>query len=198
VSDLGLPPEALQRRVVRDALEFSRAAHAGQVRKGDDSPYINHPIDVARTLFDAGYGDFVVAAGLLHDVVEDCDVPIEEIKRRFGEEVASLVAALTADETILDYDERKNEHRKMVEWTGLPATAIYAADKLGNLRSLRAAYERQGEALGNRFNAPLDVKLEHARRDIAMLSKFQALPMFVDELERELERIVQLRDVNPR
>jgi (p)ppGpp synthase/HD superfamily hydrolase len=196
VSAQALPPKALESRVVRDALAFARAAHKGQERKGDDTPYIDHPVEVAHMLFEAGHSESVVAAALLHDVVEDCDATIEEIDQHFGEEIAFLVGTMTADDTIADYDERKNGHREEVRWVGPPASAIYAADKLADLRALRAAYEEQGEELSKRFNAPLDTKLEHVRRDIEMLESVRPVPPFINELRGELKRIVHLRQVN--
>jgi guanosine-3',5'-bis(diphosphate) 3'-pyrophosphohydrolase len=196
VSTRALPPKALESRVVRDALACADAAHKGHKRKGDDTPYIDHPVEVAHMLFEAGYSDSVVAAALLHDVVEDSDVTIEQIEDRFGEEIAFLVGTMTADVTIADYDQLKNEHREEVRWVGPPATAIYAADKLANLRALRAAYEEQGEQLGKRFNAPLDTKLEHVRRDIEMLESVRPAPPFIDGLRGELQRLIHLRQVN--
>lgn len=182
--------------LVARAHALAEEAHRGQLRKGDDTPAIDHPAEVARMLHGQGYGREVLAAALLHDVVEDCEVTLAEIERRFGGEVSALVAAMTADDSIADYDARKDDHRREVQWAGPPATTIYAADKLANLRALRAAYEQQGEVLGARFNAPLDVKLEHTRRDIEMLDRVRPTPPFVNELKSELEHIVHLRKVN--
>ena len=113
-------------------------------RKGDDTPYADHPIEVAHLLHEEGFDETVVAAGLLHDVVEDTNVTLAEIWARFGPEVAGLVETVTEDKTIRDYSERKDQHRQKVRAVGLPAAAIFAADKLANLRALRAAYGEQG------------------------------------------------------
>jgi (p)ppGpp synthase/HD superfamily hydrolase len=185
----GLPESALESELVSRALSFARRAHAGQIRKGDGTPYIDHPVEVARLLYEQGFGDAVIAAALLHDVVEDCGVSAPELEERFGPEVAALVATLTADESIEDYVTRKDEHRAAVKWAGSPATALYAADRLANLRSLNAAYESQGEALGERFNAPLDEKEENARKDVEMLETAQPRPPFLRELTAELDEL---------
>src|SRR5690606_1374672 len=72
------------------AFEFSQKAHKGQMRKSGE-PYISHPIAVADILAGIGMDATTIIAALLHDVVEDTDVSLEEIKERFGEEVARLV-----------------------------------------------------------------------------------------------------------
>jgi (p)ppGpp synthase/HD superfamily hydrolase len=191
-----LPKAALESPLVSATLAFARTEHAGQTRKGDGSPYIGHPIEVASLLHEAGFRETVIAAALLHDVVEDCGVFVTDLEERFGEEVAALVATLTADESIEGYAAGKDYHRAAVKWAGSPATAIYAADKLANLRSLTSAYREQGERLGERFNASLDVKLAHARRDVEMLETLRPPPPCLAELKSELERIVHLRQVN--
>lgn len=188
-----LPKAALASKLVSAALEFAREAHAGQVRKGDGSPYIAHPVEVARLLYEAGFRQTVIAAGLLHDVMEDCGVSVAELEERFGAEVVALVATLTADESVEGYAAGKDQHRAAVRWGGSPATAIYAADKLANLRSLSAAYREHGERLGERFNAPLDQKEENARLDIEMLEGVTPLPPFLDDLRAEYQAFRRLR-----
>ena len=81
------------------AVEFATAAHAGQMRKLSNQPYILHPLQVAETLEKAGFCEELVVAGLLHDTVEDTDTTLEQIEREFGTKVSSLVAAHTEDKT---------------------------------------------------------------------------------------------------
>ena len=82
------------------ALQFATKAHAGQIRKyTTDVPYITHSIAVMKILSEVTDGTEMLAAALLHDTVEDCDVSIEEIEQRFGQRVASLVDDLT-DKTV--------------------------------------------------------------------------------------------------
>ncbi len=118
--------EVLQSELVAEALEFAYQAHAGQRRKGDDTPYADHPIEVAHLLHEEGFDETVVAAGLLHDVVEDTIVTLAEIWARFGPEVAGLVETATEDKAIRDYAERKAQHREKVRAVGTPAAAIFA------------------------------------------------------------------------
>src|SRR5829696_6747959 len=101
--------------LVREALEVARQAHSGQVRGGSGGrPYIEHPVAVAECLAEQGFSEEVLAAGLLHDVVEDSELTVDEIRERFGKRVAELVDVLTDDASIEPYELRKREHRERV------------------------------------------------------------------------------------
>jgi len=89
--------------LIVDALAFASHAHREQRRKGvEASPYISHPITLARILaVEGGVVDPVMIAGaLLHDTVEDCDVTPAESEARFGAEVARVVAEVTDDKAL--------------------------------------------------------------------------------------------------
>ncbi|HEX6782902.1 MAG TPA: HD domain-containing protein [Solirubrobacterales bacterium] len=175
--------------LVRSALEKARADHAGQVRNGSGGmPYVEHPITVASLLDEQGYGEEVLAAALLHDVVEDSDTTLDELRELFGDEVAGMVGALTDDESIEPYRERKAEHRERVAAAASGAHAIYGADKLTNVKTLRAAYEDEGETVREEFKVPVELKTEIWEADLELLrEKAPDLP-FLDELEAELTR----------
>jgi len=174
---------------VRSALEQARADHAGQVRNGSGGmPYIEHPITVAARLDEEGYGEDAVAAALLHDVVEDSETTLDELREKFGEAVAGIVGVLTDDESIESYRERKAEHRERVAAAGEEAMAIYGADKLTNVLTLRAAYEDEGDAIRDEFKVPLELKLEIWEADLALLREKGPQVPFLDDLERELSR----------
>ncbi len=81
--------------LVTHALAFATVAHQGQVRKYTGSPYIIHPIEVMEIVKSVPHDDEMLAAALLHDVVEDTDVTVEEIRVEFGDDVANLVDDLT-------------------------------------------------------------------------------------------------------
>src|ERR671922_186765 len=80
--------------VTQLALEFAAARHTGQRRNADHAPFILHPLEVAQLLRDRDYPDEVVAAGVLHDVIEDAGVGRQELETRFGLRVAGLVSAV--------------------------------------------------------------------------------------------------------
>jgi len=176
--------------LVRAAYEKAKDAHDGQVRNGSGGlPYIAHPVAVAGRLEELGYGDEVLAAALLHDVVEDSDTGIEELRAEFGERVAGLVASLSDDESIADYRERKDEHRARVRQHDGDAFAIYASDKLTNSSTLHEALEREGDAVREEFKVPLELKLEVWEADAEMLrAEAPELP-FLDELDAALSRL---------
>ena len=93
--------------LTRSALAFAVRCHAGRRRDSDDAPLIEHPLEVARLLRAAGCSAVLVAAGLLHHVVENAEVGATELGARFGKEVADLVMAVTDDASVHSYRRRK-------------------------------------------------------------------------------------------
>jgi (p)ppGpp synthase/HD superfamily hydrolase len=173
--------------LVREALEAARDAHAGQIRNGSGgASYIEHPLAVADLLAEHGFAEQTLAAALMHDVVEESDTSVEEIGARFGEPVGDLVDALTDEEEIEDYERRKEAHRAQVEAAGPEALAIYAADKLANIRALRGAYAKEGETIGAELKAPLDVKVAVWEADLELLRREVPELAFLTELEGQL------------
>lgn len=183
----GIESAAARSPLVRTAYERASAAHAGQVRNGSGGlPYIEHPAAVAAQLDRHGYGEEVVAAALLHDVVEDSETTVAELREEFGERIADLVAALSDDESIDDYRARKDEHRARVRRYDGDAFAIYGADKLANSSTLHRALEREGDRVRDEFKVPLELKLEVWEADAAMLrAEAPELP-FLDEFDGTL------------
>jgi guanosine-3',5'-bis(diphosphate) 3'-pyrophosphohydrolase len=162
---------AARSELIARALAKAEEAHAGQIRNGSGGlPYIEHPRMVAATLATRGYDDTTVAAALLHDVVEDSETTVEELRAEFGDEIADLVAALSDDESIEPYRERKDEHRRRVAEAAGDALAIYAADKLTNMTTLHAAIEAEGMSVADEYKVPLMLKLEVWEADAAMLT----------------------------
>jgi (p)ppGpp synthase/HD superfamily hydrolase len=185
---------AAESELIRAALEMAERAHAGQTRNGSGGmAYIHHPVAVAELLAKNGFDEKTVAAALLHDVVEDSEASVEDIAARFGPEVARLVAALTEDESIEPFERRKDDHRRHVEQAGHEALAIYAADKLSNIRVLRRALAKEGEAAGEEFEAPLNVKEKVWTADLEMLRRAAPDLPFVDGLADELAKLRQTR-----
>jgi (p)ppGpp synthase/HD superfamily hydrolase len=173
--------------LVRNALETARQAHAGQLRRGSDGhPYIDHPVAVAEILLKHRHRDEVLAAALLHDVVEKSDIGIEEVRERFGDAVGDLVEALTEDESIDDYEERKEEHRLRVAAADPAALAIFAADKLTNVAMLREAYALIGEGVSDELAVSLDLKIYIWEADLEMLFEHAAGMALTDEFADEM------------
>ena len=92
--------------MIKEAAEFAAKAHEGAVRKGSQIPYITHPLETAVIVSLMTEDEEVIAAALLHDVIEDAGIKKEEIEARFGSRVAELVADETEDKS-LGWMERK-------------------------------------------------------------------------------------------
>ena len=129
--------------VFEAALRLSAVAHQDQTRKSSGVPYVEHPFAVALILDRAGFDEEVVIAGLLHDVVEDTDVTLDQIRDQFEDRVADLVAACSEEK--LDplgqkrpWADRKRDHLAVVAKAPVDARAVVLADKLHNLLSLFA------------------------------------------------------------
>lgn len=123
---------------VTRAARFACEAHAHQRRKGEAAePYVNHLAEVAELLAEVtnGADANLICAGWLHDTVEDCCVTFEELAERFGEDVATLVRAVTDDKS-LEKAERKR--LQVVNAPGKPPRAkmLKLADKTSNLRAI--------------------------------------------------------------
>lgn len=173
--------------LVREALVMAREAHAEQTRNASGGrPYIDHPVAVAERLAELRREDEVLAAALLHDVVEDSDLEVADVRAACGPRVAAIVDALTDDETIESYAERKGEHRSRVEEAGEDALAIYAADKLTNVEMLRDAYELQGEAVAAELTVPLDVKVGVWEADLEAVERHAGDDPALSDLSRRL------------
>jgi (p)ppGpp synthase/HD superfamily hydrolase len=168
--------EAERSEVVREALATAREAHAGQSRDtgSGEMPFIEHPLRVAERLAEEGFGEEVLAAGLLHDVLEHSDLEPAAVRKRVGEHVTSLVEALSEDDSIERYEHRKQEHRERVSGAGREAMAVFAADKLANVEVLRDAYAEKGEEVDAELPVSLDTKIGVWEQDLEML--FQASP----------------------
>lgn len=140
------------------AVVFAAAAHCGATRKGSRIPYLSHPVEAAAIVSELTDDQELIAAAVLHDVVEDTEVTIQEIYDGFGERVASYVSGesenkrrelppentwlLRKEETITFLKERADRNAKI----------LALADKLSNLRSIARDVDRIGDQLWERFH----------------------------------------------
>ncbi len=132
---------------IKEAYTFAENAHKSQLRSSGE-PYIIHPLEVALILMDLGLDVDTVVAGLLHDVVEDTGVPIEELTKLFGAEVADLVDGVTKLGKIAfkTKEEQQAENlRKMflAMAKDIRVIIIKLADRLHNLRTLEYVDEEK-------------------------------------------------------
>jgi len=183
VSDPPDPPFLAERPTVRAAVEYAATMHTSQLREADRAPFILHPLEVAALLSGRDLDDEVVAAGVLHDVVENTPARTEDVEARFGPRVAAAVAAVTEDPRIGDYGERKAALRAQVAAAGPDAQAVYAADKIAKARELRAHAASGRAALSD---PALQRRLEHYERSLDLLRATGSHPRMVDQLAFEL------------
>jgi (p)ppGpp synthase/HD superfamily hydrolase len=182
----GFPSFPRDFHVTNSAVRFARRFHRGQRRISDRAPFILHPLEVASLLNSCGASDEVVAAGVLHDVVENTSVGLEQISDEFGPHVASLVAAVTENPKIKSERARKAALRRQVRVAGSDAAAVFAADKLAKTRELRM---RVTHARLDGEPVPADVrkKLAHYTASLRMLEQVVPGHSLVAQLRFELE-----------
>jgi hypothetical protein len=183
--------------LAQSALEFATRHHAGQRRGSDDALFIEHPLEVARLLRDAGCSAVVVAAGLLHDLVEDTRVTIAEIYERFGTDVAALVRSVTEDPSVRTYRRRKLALREQVRDAGGEAALLFAADKIAKVRELPDQARRDRARFGSmprgqracaRRRRYQQLRMEHYRESLGMLEQVAPRHPLVQRLAEEIER----------
>lgn len=166
--------------------------HAGQCR-GDGTPFILHPREVASLLREAGAPDHLVAAGVLHDVIEKTDATAEDVRLRFGPHIANLVLAVTDDEGITRYSARKAALRAQAARAGEEALLLFAADKLSKVRELRReASGAPAEGGARRLRVR---RLNHYRRSLAVLEERLPGNPLVVALHDELGALLRDRAV---
>jgi len=133
--------ESLNIEKIAKAYNYALEKHKGQLRLSGE-PYIIHPVEVAKILLSLNLDTTSVVAGLLHDVVEDCNVSIEEIEREFGSDVAKIVDGLTKIESldfnIPDAEAKIESIRKMIlaMASDIRVILVKLADRLHNMRTL--------------------------------------------------------------
>jgi guanosine-3',5'-bis(diphosphate) 3'-pyrophosphohydrolase len=124
--------------LVLKAIRFSAEKHNDQRRKDSkSSPYINHPIQVAETLYSVGgvRDEALITAAILHDTIEDTDATPEEIRREFGEEILGLVLEVTDDKS-LPKEVRKQLQIENSAHKSPRAKLLKLADKICNVRDI--------------------------------------------------------------
>ena len=124
--------------LVLTAVEFAAHKHRDQRRKdAKASPYINHPIALARILSEEGDIDdpIVIAAALLHDTIEDTSTTHQELRGQFGAKVANIVAEVS-DTKWLDKDSRKRLQVAKASNASMGAKLVKIADKIANVRDM--------------------------------------------------------------
>ena len=143
--------------IFEHALQFAMTVHAGMTRRSAKLPYILHPLEAACIASTMTQDEEVLAAALLHDVVEDTPTTLAEVEEHFGPRVAELVAAETEnkrrDQPPADtWQIRKEESLAELRASGRDVKILWLADKLSNARSFYRSFRERGSAIWNDFN----------------------------------------------
>jgi GTP pyrophosphokinase len=187
MAEFSTQPEArTESELASAALRFARRVHLGQHRKQTGEQFVEHPIAVANLLLESGYDGPMIAAAYLHDVVEKTDVELDEIRERFGPEVARLVDQLSEDPALDGYGERKRALRRRILDSGGDSVVIYAADRVANMRDWLKVTPEDRPACGERLGTTLPERLELWQEDVEELHEIDAETPFLAEMRNDL------------
>lgn len=179
------------------AVIFAAAAHQGTTRKGSRIPYLSHPIEAAAIVSEMTEDEELIAAAVLHDVVEDTDVTLEELEQYFGKRIAHYVGCETEDKRrgLPPEDTwmvRKQEMLKyLTERANRNARMLALGDKLSNLRSIQRDMETIGDKIWERFHQK--DKSKHGwlyRQTAEALRELQGFPVW-QEYDRLVKKVFE-------
>ena len=170
------------------AYALAGVAHGAQRRPVDDRPFLDHATEVAGFLNEAGFDEALVAAGLLHDAVERGALSEEELRREMDEQVSSLVLALTENEAIVAFEERKEALRGQVRAAGGRALTVFAADKLSDIVGLRRGIEESGRrSVEGRIGTSVGNIAAHYRESVELIEAERPGSAFLPALRVQLD-----------
>lgn len=175
--------------MIDKAIKFAAKAHEGQVRKATDIPYITHPFAVGMLLQKAKCCEEVIAAGILHDTIEDTSVTYEKLVEEFGQKVANLVQAASEHDKSLPWKERKLHTIQSLRNTSMDEMKVIVTDKLHNLRSIRKDLIEVGEEVWSRFNRGKSDQHWYYSGIVKALAPRKAEFQYIQELEKEVEAV---------
>ena len=165
-------------KIILQAYEYAERKHAG-VTRGTGEAYICHPLRVAKQIAEWGASCELIAAAILHDIVEDCDTTIDELEARFGHEIAQTVDDVTAlsdrdfeDHTLTKKQKNILSDAKLQRRMNAKAICIKVADRIDNLNTLSGVSEEK--------RIP---KAEHTREIIIPMAMLMKAYHFVNILE---------------
>ena len=183
-----------EKSIVDQAIIFASKAHFGQKRKGKEVPYIVHPLEAMAIVASVTSDPELIAAAVLHDVIEDTKYTYEDLQAKFGKRVADLVKA-ESDEEVEDKDhekswkERKIEGIEKLKNSTRDVQIIALGDKLANIRDMWRDYTAVGAKLWERFHEN-DPKLHEWRYKelVKALSNLQGIEAY-EEFKFRVENL---------
>ncbi len=183
--------------LLNDAIVYAVVMHRLGMRKGTTMPYIVHPLEVMHILEVMTGDKHLMAAGVLHDVVEDTDATIENVYAKFGEDVGALVEGHTEMHKEDPWEKRKQEALAHLAQAEEREQMLVLADKLANVRAIARDYARYGENLWQRFKRGKDVQSWYyhaAVKAMAALEFDSAAAPFYKEFEDKVNEVFGFED----
>lgn len=172
------------------ALKFATDAHSGTERRGKGFPYIIHPMEAVAIVATITSDQELLAAAVLHDTVEDTDVTIEDIRKEFGERVATLVQHETAQlPSNAPWRARKQSQSDLLASAPRDSKIVAIGDKLSNLRAIASDFKQIGDELWKRFSAP------NGKEDVAWYYRQLAVALSDLEGTAPYEEYMHLLDI---
>jgi len=141
--------------LVTKAKQFSKKAHKGQYRKGDNKPYFTHPQAVYEIALTVTNDENILVACYLHDTIEDTPTTYPDLVKEFNKEIADMVQAVSEDKTVTSWYERKSKYLKTV-FSNEKAVIVAWADKVHNSTDLKTADQSV-------FKVPIKEKIKFYR-----------------------------------
>ena len=183
--------------IKEDAYKFAVDAYSDKYRKAElDKPSVFHAIDVANKLENYGFDDNVIAAGYLHDIVEDTKYTKEDVLNLFGDDICSLVMGATEVDKKLSWEKRKLDSIVRMKNLDIRHKAVIVCDKISNTEDLILKFGKEGKEDFSSFNRGKNKKLWYWRNSYESLvfNQDANLPMFL-KLRKNIDDISNMSDV---
>lgn len=170
--------------LIEKAVRFAAGYHKGAFRKGNNVPYIVHPIETMMLVSKMTDDPSVIAAAALHDVIEDTACTVEELKREFGDRIAGLVISESENKREGSPKEetwkiRKEENLLHVKEAPVESQMIMLADKVSNLRATVRDFRQSGSSIWGKFNMKDESQQAWYYKSVAhVLSNLSYLPAY--------------------
>jgi (p)ppGpp synthase/HD superfamily hydrolase len=176
--------------LIEKALQAAAKAHDHQYRKKTSIPYITHPVGVGMILMKAGYDKELIAAGILHDTVEDTSLTLDNIEEVFGQKIAKIVEGCSEPDKTLPWEERKKHTIEYLKTAPLETRVVACADKLHNIRSISDDYKRIGGEVWTKFKRGKDQQKWYYMNVLSSLGLQSSFDL-LEELKIEMNRLFQ-------
>ncbi len=176
--------------LVEKALRIMLVAHGQQKRKTDGSLYVIHPMMVAAKLAKLEFPDEVVAAAMIHDVLEDTDYPEQKLRQELGDKVVDIILPLSEDKS-LEWEDRKQKYIEAVKNASPETKAVSIADKIHNLENIIVTHQTMGADIWTKFNRGKDKKMWFEQEMLKAFKSSWHHPM-IAEYEKLIEQVEKL------